>query len=153
MVGNVIDRFDGEHRFLSNFYSHFLGWLGRLWPSAEHAYQWSKTDNFQWKERIRLAASPGQAKILGRQAPLRPGFHEIKVGIMEDIIFAKFADKDLAKKLINTGGAWLIEGNDWGDTFWGAVRVDGKWRGQNHLGKTLMLVRNWLMENENSRLV
>ena len=32
----------------------------------------------------------------------------------------------------------LIEGNEWGDTFWGTC--DGI--GENHLGKILMRIRN-----------
>lgn len=40
-------------------------------------------------------------------------------------------------KLLATRDRMLIEGNDWGDTFWGMV--DGE--GENNLGKILMRVR------------
>jgi predicted NAD-dependent protein-ADP-ribosyltransferase YbiA (DUF1768 family) len=42
--------------------------------------------------------------------------------------------------LLETGDAELIEGNDWGDTFWGVC--GGK--GNNFLGKLLMEVRKEL---------
>ena len=41
----------------------------------------------------------------------------------------------------------LIEGNDWGDTFWGMT--DGE--GENHLGKILMRVRAELREAQNDK--
>ena len=43
----------------------------------------------------------------------------------------------MASRLINTGDAILIEGNTWGDTYWGVC--DGV--GENRLGKLLMEVR------------
>jgi len=49
----------------------------------------------------------------------------------------KFFDADLRAKLLATGNEELIEGNTWGDTFWGVC--DGK--GLNKLGQLLMVVR------------
>lgn len=62
---------------------------------------------------------------------------------MEDIAWAKFAQKeDLRQLLLETGDMILDEGNTWNDTFWG---VDAKTReGQNHLGRILMRVRKEL---------
>ena len=42
--------------------------------------------------------------------------------------------------LLATGKATLVEGNSWGDTFWGVCRGKGK----NMLGKILMRVRKRL---------
>ena len=50
--------------------------------------------------------------------------------------------EELAGLLLSTGNAELIEGNWWNDTFWGICR--GK--GENHLGKILMNIRNQLTE-------
>jgi len=47
---------------------------------------------------------------------------------------------DLREKLLETDNRQLVEGNWHGDTFWGAC--GGK--GQNHLGKILMEVREEL---------
>jgi len=46
----------------------------------------------------------------------------------------------LADLLLKTGTQDLVEGNTWGDTFWGVCRGKGK----NHLGRLLMLVRQEL---------
>ena len=60
---------------------------------------------------------------------------------MYDICFKKFSQsEELKKKLLDTGDQELIEGNYWNDTFWGVC--EGK--GQNHLGKILMQIREEL---------
>jgi len=41
---------------------------------------------------------------------------------------------------LDTGKSELIEGNTWGDTFWGVSGVIG----QNNLGKILMKIREEL---------
>ena len=63
---------------------------------------------------------------------------------MEELLRKKFAhDKPLLRQaLIDTGDQELIEGNWWGDRFWG---VDLKTnQGQNHLGMLLMKIRSEL---------
>ena len=60
---------------------------------------------------------------------------------MHEICMAKFTQNLLLKeKLLATGTEELVEGNNHGDTFWGCV--NGK--GENHLGKILMKVREEL---------
>ena len=72
--------------------------------------------------------------------PLRPDWETIKTTIMETIVRANFKQHpDLAKRLIETDDAELIEGNDWNDTFGGVDIQTGK--GENHLGKILMSIR------------
>ena len=62
---------------------------------------------------------------------------------MYEIVKDKFSrNPELRVKLLNTGDIELIEGNYWGDTFWGVC--NGK--GENHLGKILMRVRKELAE-------
>jgi predicted NAD-dependent protein-ADP-ribosyltransferase YbiA (DUF1768 family) len=64
---------------------------------------------------------------------------------MRDIVRAKFdQNEDLKIKLMATGAALLVEGNDWGDTFWG--RCDGK--GGNVLGSILMELRGFYYWSE-----
>ena len=59
---------------------------------------------------------------------------------MEEIVRAKFGQNPvLADKLLATGDTLLIEGNTWGDKFWGVDTRVGQ--GENHLGKILMKVR------------
>jgi predicted NAD-dependent protein-ADP-ribosyltransferase YbiA (DUF1768 family) len=57
---------------------------------------------------------------------------------MREILIAKFSqNEDIKGKLLATGDTELIEGNTWGDTFWGVCRGEGT----NWLGKLLMEVR------------
>ena len=56
---------------------------------------------------------------------------------MRDLLRQKFAREPLRSQLLATGEAKLIEGNHWGDTFWGVCRGQG----ENHLGMLLMKAR------------
>lgn len=77
-----------------------------------------------------------------------PDFDLIKVEIMRDLLEQKFyPGSDLAGQLMSTGFVDIIEGNTWGDTFWGVCR--GK--GENHLGKLLMKIRENLQQESLSR--
>ena len=86
---------------------------------------------------------PVQSKKAGRRVRLRPDWEEVKVGIMEQIVRAKFTQNEVLKwRLIATGEAELVEGNSWHDTCWGVDTKTGE--GQNHLGRILMKVRQEL---------
>lgn len=133
-----IRQFTGEFGFLSNFYPVSINYCGRTWPSVEHAFQAMKTLDRAKQEEIRVAPTPALAKKLGRRMKLRKDWDAVKVGIMEDLVLAKFKQNQyLAEKLLATGDMVLEEGNNWGDAFWGVV--DGI--GRNELGKILMCVR------------
>ena len=75
-------------------------------------------------------------RILGH---VRPDWDDVKVVIMTELLVQKYADKDLYDLLVATRGKYLIEGNDWNDTFWG--ECDG--RGRNVLGRMLMTIRDF----------
>lgn len=158
----MIDRFDGEYRFLSNFWPYVgtkanggyveeapVELKGRVFPTAEHAYQACKTSHPDWQRDIQAAHTPHEAKALGSKAPLREGWDDMKVRIMVAIIQSKFAPTTpLAHKLMLTGGQQLVEGNTWGDRFWGCelepAGGPGTWVGRNELGRILMEHRRWL---------
>ena len=73
--------------------------------------------------------------------PKRDNWSRIKNDVMLKLLRRKFVSgSHYATLLLDTGGAELIEGNTWGDTYWGVC--DGV--GENHLGKLLMLVRDEL---------
>jgi N-glycosidase YbiA len=136
----VISRFTGRHSFLSNFFLRVMWFEADWYPSAEHAYQAAKTDDVAGKKAIAASPSPAIAKRLGQRVPLRRDWERVKVEIMRDVVRAKFrGDLELRKMLLATGEATLVEGNNWGDRFWG---VDG--HGENHLGRILMEVRTEL---------
>lgn len=140
---DVIDYFGtgsdaGDYSFLSNFYKHD-GW------TVEHRYQATKTDDPEWRTAIMRCATPGAAKKMGRRAPMRPTWDEEKLDVMLTLLREKFSNPVLAQLLLGTGDAILIEGNWWGDRFWGIC----KGQGENHLGRLLMQVRE---EIRNGRL-
>jgi len=133
-----IDRFEGDYAFLSNFALIQGGVLfeGARYPSVEHAFAAAKTLDPAGRELIRALPSAGAAKRAGRTVSLRPDWYEARLGVMEDLLRQKFAVEPFRAALAATGSATLIEGNNWGDRFWG---VDGS--GENHLGKLLMELR------------
>ncbi len=136
-----IDSFSGEHRFLSNFWYHPIRMGGEMYPTNEHAFQAAKTLQSKEREHIRLANTPGDAKHLGRVMTLRKDWEEVKLEVMYRINRQKFRyNEELKDKLLSTLGSELVEGNHWGDTFWGVC--DGV--GENHLGKILMRIRSEL---------
>lgn len=134
---SAIDDFKGEYAFLSNFYP-CVDWIeygGMTYPSVEHAYQAAKVSPLLRAQfQVGTAA---EAKKLGRTQKCRSDWDDVKLDIMEELLRCKFNSLGLALLLINTRPQELIEGNWWGDTFWGVCR--GK--GENHLGKLLMKIR------------
>jgi ribA/ribD-fused uncharacterized protein len=135
-----IDSFSGKYRFLSNFYPAKVVLDGFFYKTTEHAYQAAKTlDEFK-REQIRLAETAGEAKKLGQKVKLRHDWDEVKIEVMTDLVRQKFQNEPLKNKLLETGDAELIEGNTWGDVFWGVCNGVGK----NNLGKVLMRVRQEL---------
>lgn len=146
----MIDRFDGEHRFLSNFWPEPVILKDKWFPTAEHAYQACKFADPAQQHAIQIAETPGRAKRLGTTfQPLRPGWDDMKIRVMTAVIQAKFAPTtELSHRLMATGGQQLIEGNTWGDRFWGCVLEPGPqhgtWVGRNELGRILMEQRRWL---------
>lgn len=133
-----IDRFRGEHAFLSNFHRHPFRWRGHVFATAEHGFQSAKSRNERERQRIRAASSPGEAKRLGRRADLRCEWERIKDDVMHSVLQAKFAVPELRDALLATGDAELVEGNTWGDAYWGVCGG----RGRNQLGRTLMRIRD-----------
>lgn len=125
--------FQGEHRWLSNFWPAQVVLDGVIFPSIEPAYQAAKTHPSQ-REAFRRCTA-GQAKKLGRTVEMRADWAQVKVPTMRSLIEQKFAPgTELGKKLKATGDGKIVEGNHWGDTFWGGYRG----RGQNWLGRLLV---------------
>lgn len=133
-----IDRFDGDYAYLSNFYTSYLLYEGIVYPSVEHAYQAAKTLDLVLRKEISDFLSPGQAKRVGQRLVIREDWEEVKLRVMGRLLLTKFRPSSMvAWKLELTGERELIEGNHWGDTFWGVCKGEGR----NELGKLLMAVR------------
>lgn len=138
----IISRFWKEYSFLSNFFLCHVEYEGVIYPSVEHAYQGAKTLDIEQRKLILKCSTPGKAKRFGRKFILREDWEDVKVSIMKDLLYSKFSNKELFSLLENTSDAILVEGNDWGDKFWGVSKnIDGSFYGQNKLGELLMKVR------------
>lgn len=138
----MIDRiygFDGDYRWLSNFFVEKNGKTG------EHLFQSFKTNDQAEGAAILAAATPGEAKGLGRRCTLRADWEERKEDFMSRVLHFKFfGDPELGAKLLATGDAELIEANTWNDRYWGVDRDTGI--GKNRLGVLLMETRDRLRE-------
>ena len=137
----MINEFKSEHRFLSNFWPAVVTLDDMEFPTVEHAYVAAKTLDLEKRAEIQKVSTAGQVKRLGRSIELRPDWDDVKLEVMEDLVRQKFQHPELAELLIATGDQELVEGNTWGDTFWG-VCFDV---GENHLGLILMKVRDELV--------
>jgi ribA/ribD-fused uncharacterized protein len=138
-----IDRFDGtKYEFLSNFHPSPVVTRGRSGnlerigcATVEHGFQACKALDPVQRRTIAAAPTPGEAKRRGRRATLRPDWDEIRDDIMRSLLAQKFRlGEPLGQRLMATDDAELIEGNTWGDRYWGVV--DGV--GENRLGQLLM---------------
>lgn len=135
----IINSFKGKYSFLSNFYPCRVEFDGEIYPSTEHAYQAAKTLDPVDRINIKNASDAAVAKRLGKTCKIRIDWDEIKIDVMRELLEQKFAkDTRLREYLDNTRPSELIEGNWWGDTFWGVCNGEGK----NHLGKLLMEIRD-----------
>jgi len=134
-----IDSFQGEFRWLSNFHPCLIVYEGRIYPTVENAYQAAK--KHPSKRAPFTSVGPGLAKRMGRGGPIREDWELVKVGVMTRLIADKFTPGSvLALRLVETGFAEIIEGNTWGDRFWGVCQGEGA----NHLGRILMERRLFL---------
>jgi ribA/ribD-fused uncharacterized protein len=132
--------FTGKFRFLSNFYTCKVVFDGIEYPSAEHAYVASKTSDIVQRYAIAEMEHPGEVKKLGRKLKIRSDWEKVKVPVMKAIVQAKFdQNPDLMALLKETRPNELVEGNTWGDRFWGESPLGN---GRNELGKILMSVRD-----------
>ena len=130
----MITSFSGEYRWLSNFWPVLINYEGLVYPSTENAYQASKTYP-EYREPYKFY-TPGKAKREGAKIAIRPDWD--REGTMFKLQELKYKDPWLANLLILTDEQEIIEGNDWGDTFWGESPIGN---GQNKLGKMIVTIR------------
>lgn len=146
-MSDPILTFFGKNRFLSNFYPAEVVWDNIVWPTSEHAYQAAKFDDREVRLTISRMKTPQEAKAVGKGKG-DASWHLRSLDVMYEIVKAKFTQNpQLKDRLLATGDAHLEEGNTWHDTFWG-VCPPGSNKGQNHLGKILMRVREELKQGD-----
>lgn len=142
----MISSFNGQWRWLSNFWPcELVAKDGTVFHSVEVAYQWAKFSDPNLKRKL-ISCTPAQAKKLAGtwKRMIRDDWFRIRVSVMRSLLVQKFSEQNpnLRDWLISTGTEELIEGNAWGDTFWGQCPIGV---GQNMLGKLLMEIRKALL--------
>lgn len=147
MTRQSILLFDGAHAFLSNFYESKMEIdQGPTNPpvivkTVEHAYQALKAKTKDECDWVLASSTPGIAKRRGQKVDAWDNWDDMKDDIMLELLRTKFFfNDDMKARLLATGDARLVEGNTWGDRYWGVCRGEG----ENMLGMLLMQVRNEL---------
>lgn len=110
------------------------------WPSVEHYFQATKFENLDYREKIRLAKSPVQARKLGGTwlRKTRANWKKIQITVMTRGLYTKCKTyPEVAQALLATQQLRLVENSNY-DYYWGCGRDR---RGDNHYGKALMNVR------------
>jgi ribA/ribD-fused uncharacterized protein len=105
-----------------------------------------KSGQYPWQSKTR-GSSPEQKKLVeivreyeDKGVEIVPNWKDIKDNVMRRAVWCKFQNKDLAKILVDTGDALIVEDSP-RDSYWG-VGKDGN--GLNRLGEILMEVRGLL---------
>lgn len=140
-----IDSFQGDNRWLSNFWPCEVELDGLKFRSVEAGYVAAKTTDIEIRKHIQTLETSGKCKAYGKTMNVRSDWKNIRLDVMESLLVQKFSKgSELGNKLIETYPRKLIEGNYWGDTFWGVCEGKGK----NNLGKLLMKIRKKIMKGD-----
>ncbi|GLS86134.1 hypothetical protein GCM10010873_11080 [Cypionkella aquatica] len=86
---------------------------------------------------LTAGASKIAANELRIMGYVRDDWDYVKLRIMTELLIQKFSNDSAYRLLQETAPKYLVEGNDWGDTYWGFT--DG--RGRNFLGRLIMQIR------------
>jgi ribA/ribD-fused uncharacterized protein len=134
--------------YIRNWFSNMLEFdcplrhQGIEYRAPENFYQAMKTakDDLERRREI-AAATPYEAKRIGRRVRLRADWAEIHLAVMETALRHKFAPGTCwHERLMAIGDEEIVEWNNWGDRYWGRDVSDGQ--GENHLGTLLMKLRD-----------
>jgi ribA/ribD-fused uncharacterized protein len=133
----------GEYGCFSNFSRHKVSYKSVLYQTSEHAYQAQKFFDKGFQAKVARAATPKEAANLGRNMamPLRKDWESVKLGIMREVVRAKFSQNEECKAtLLSTGNCKIVECTE-NDQFWAWSQSRG---GENWLGRILMEIRSEL---------
>ncbi|GAB3106172.1 NADAR family protein [Aestuariicella hydrocarbonica] len=136
-----------DTELLGTYYPLSFTLEGVEWPTVEHYFQAMKFEDSQYREKIRAATSPKQARKLGRnrfKRP-RPDWKSIRTTIMTRAVYTRCKTHTQAyQALMDTDAKKIVESSSY-DYFWGCGRDR---LGHNHYGVILTKVRDKLREEE-----
>jgi|JI10StandDraft_1071094.scaffolds.fasta_scaffold411666_2 ribA/ribD-fused uncharacterized protein len=130
-----------------NFSAFQIEWRGKLYPTAEHAYQAAHFIETapEIAEKVRNLKSPREASDFANEnsALDDPIWKQKRLDIMREIIRCKLDQHEYVRqKLIESADMNIVEMND-NDGFWGwGKRHDGA----NNLGKIWMELRSEILQ-------
>lgn len=137
----------------SNLFRRPMEFEGRVYPTAEHAYQAGKARKEEVREWILSAPTPSLVAMAAHGLytwDIVPEWSRTKFDRMRKVLKAKFTQhEDLKRLLLSTGNARLVEAGRTDNAVnrtWG--EVNGK--GLNMLGVLLMEVRDEIKAQEAS---
>lgn len=133
----------------TNFYRAPVTLDDAIWPTNEHYYQAMKFTDKILQEKIRTTYRASDVFTIGQdnKNQVRSDWKNVNLAIMAKVVLEKFKQHpDLAAQLLATGTRVLVENAKDKDSFFGA---GGNYRGNNYLGRILMLVRNFLPIQKN----
>ena len=137
----MINIFRGEYNWLSNFYDCTVTYDGCEFKSVEHAYLYAKSPKDPDWLRYCLKETASIVKRKSKSIDIRGDWDDVKLDIMYDLLIQKFNQEPFKTKLIETGEQNIIEGNSWGDEYWGVNLSVQPNYGENHLGRIIMKIR------------
>ncbi|MEK7567946.1 MAG: NADAR family protein [Patescibacteria group bacterium] len=142
---NRVGFYPREFYVFCNFSSFAVEWKGVLYMTSEHAYHSEKFEDEEMKKMIRNTRSAHDALQFAKanKDRWRKDWHDVKVGIMEQIVRVKLSQHPyIMKKLKESGNKEIVE-DSWRDDFWGwGENHDG----QNMMGKIWMKIRKEIYE-------
>jgi len=119
----MIDRFQNEYRWLSNFYPVLIRYEGIDYPTVEHAYQAAKFLDEEIRYGISQVRQPGTVKRFAHEFKTaglqRDDWEEINLNVMRTLLDLKFQQAPYGNWLVQTFPQRLVEGNTWHDNFFG----------------------------------
>lgn len=130
----------------SNYSAHQVEIWGKIFPTAEHAYQWHKfsASNPDVAAQILAAGSPEAAKRIAtaHKSSVRSEWYARRVVIMEEILIAKAAQHEDVREMLQKSGRRQIVENNPVDAFWGA---GPEGNGENWIGRIWMKIRDTMI--------
>ena len=132
---------------LSSWSKHSIFIEDLEWPSVEHYVQAMKYENKDYREKIRLAAHPREAKQLGEARWKRKKSNwksEREIYMTRGMYIKCRTHPEVAEALIASGDLPILDTSNF-DYFWGCGR-DG--RGKNRFGDVLKDIRAKLISEQ-----
>jgi len=145
----------GEFRAFSNQAEYPIQVNDVKYPTVEHFFQVQKAINFgdkEIEEKMMKTPSAKAVKALGKKVKnfIKEDWDSKRLEIMTRGVRAKFVQHpEIQKTLMDTGSKQIGEA-DARDSFWAigtsenteVSKDPAKWKGQNHLGKIMMALRD-----------